>query len=302
MTRRGWLLFAAMCVLWGIPYLLIKVAVRDFSPVTVVFLRTGIGAVLLLPVAIARKELGPVLRAWRWLIPYTLVEVTVPWLLLTVAEERLASSLVGLLVAAVPLVGALMLLAIRAEDRLDARRGLGLVIGFLGVAALLGLGDLRGDALALAEMAVVVIGYAAGPIIVARKLAHVPATGVIAVSLTATAVVMAPFAVGTWPSHPPGLAAVGAVAGLGVLCTAVAFVIFFALIAEVGPARTQTFIYVNPAVALVLGVLLLGEPFGISDVVGFGLILAGLLLATRRAPEPRREGAVSAQEREEPGF
>ncbi len=297
MTRRGWLLFAAMCVLWGIPYLLIKVAVRDFSPVTVVLLRTGIGAVLLLPIAIARKELGPVLRAWRWLIPYTAVEVTVPWLLLTVAEERLPSSLVGLLVAAVPLVGAIMLLLIRAEDRLDARRGLGLLIGFLGVAALLGLGDLRGDGLALAQMAVVVICYAAGPIIVARRLAHVPATGVIAVSLTATALIMSPFAVGTWPSHPPSLEALGAVTALGVFCTAIAFVIFFALIAEVGPARTQTFIYVNPAVALVLGVLLLGEPFGISDVLGFALILAGLLLATRRrTTERRREGTVSAPE------
>lgn len=286
MSRRGWLLFAAMCLLWGIPYLLIKVAVRDFSPVTVVFLRTGVGALVLLPIAIARGELAPVLRAWRWVLPYTAVEVTVPWTLLTAAEERLASSLVGLLVAAVPLVGAIMLLLLRAEDRLDARRGIGLVVGFLGVAALLGLGNLRGDAPALAEMAVVVLGYAAGPIMVARKLSHLPATGVIAVSLAATALVISPFAIGTWPAHPPGLQELGAVAGLGLLCTALAFVAFFALIAEVGPSRAQTFIYVNPVVALVLGVLLLHEPFGISDVVGFALILGGLLLATRRrAPD-----------------
>jgi len=280
-TRRGWLLFAVMSVLWGIPYLLIKVAVRDFSPVTVVFLRTGIGAVLLLPFVIARKELPAVLRAWRWVIAYTLVEVTVPWLLLTAAEERLPSSLVGLLVAAVPLVGAILLLVTRTDDRLDLRRGLGLLIGFGGVAALLGLGNLRGDGLSVVEMAVVVAGYAVGPIIVARKLGGVPATGVIVVSLALTTIVYAPFAVASWPTHQPGLPAVGAMLGLGVLCTAIAFLAFFALIAEVGPARAQTFIYVNPAVALLLGVLLLGEPFGVADVLGLALILGGLLLATR---------------------
>lgn len=290
MTRRGWLLFAAMCLLWGIPYLLIKVAVRDFSPVAVVFLRTGIGAVLLLPVAIVRRQLRPLLAAWPWVLAYTAAEVTVPWLLLSTAEQRLPSSLVGLLVAAVPLVGAIVLLILRAEDRVDPRRGLGLVVGFAGVAVLLGLGsDLRGDALSLAQVAVVVIGYAIGPVIVARKLSQVPATAVIAVSLGLTALVYAPFAVASWPAHQPGIAAVGALAALGVLCTAVAFLIFFALIAEVGPARAQTFTYVNPAVALLLGVLILSEPFGIADVAGLVLILAGLLLANRRrplAPEP----------------
>lgn len=294
MTRRGWLLFAAMSLLWGIPYLLIKVAVRDFSPVTVVFLRTGVGALLLLPVVIARKELGAVLRAWPWVLAYTIVEVTVPWLMLTVAEQRLPSSLVGLLVAAVPLVTAILLLIMRADDRVDLRRGLGLLVGFLGVAALLGLGNLRGDGVALAEMAVVVAGYAVGPILIARKLGAVPATGVIGVSLGLTTFVYAPFAIATWPAHVPDLPAVGAVLGLGILCTAVAFLAFFALIADVGPARAQTFIYVNPVVALLLGVLLLGEPFGLADVLGLALILGGLFLATRRrAPA---EPAVDADE------
>ena len=294
MTRRGWLLFAVMCVLWGIPYLLIKVAVRDFSPVAVVFLRTGIGAVVLLPVVLVRRELGQVLRAWRWVLIYTAVEVTIPWLMLSAAEERLPSSLVGLLVAAVPLVTAILLLVTRADDRVDWRRGLGLLIGFAGVAALLGLDNLRGDGLALAEMAVVIAGYAVGPIIIARRLGAVPATGVIAVSLALTAILYAPFALATWPSQIPSLTVVGAMLALGVLCTAVAFLAFFALIAEAGPARAQTFIYVNPVVALLLGVLLLGEPFGVADVLGLALILGGLLLATRRrgaAPATRRRDA-----------
>lgn len=271
-----------MCVLWGIPYLLIKVAVRDFSPVAVVFLRTGIGAIVLLPVVLVRRELGQVLRAWRWVLIYTAVEVTIPWLMLSAAEERLPSSLVGLLVAAVPLVTAILLLVTRADDRVDWRRGLGLLIGFAGVAALLGLDNLRGDGLALAEMAVVIAGYAVGPIIIARRLGAVPATGVIAVSLALTAILYAPFALATWPSQIPSLTVVGAMLALGVLCTAVAFLAFFALIAEAGPARAQTFIYVNPVVALLLGVLLLGEPFGVADVLGLALILGGLLLATRR--------------------
>ena len=297
MTRRGWLLFAVMCVLWGIPYLLIKVAVRDFSPVAVVFLRTGIGAVVLLPVVLVRRELGQVLRAWRWVLIYTAVEVTIPWLMLSAAEERLPSSLVGLLVAAVPLVTAILLLVTRADDRVDWRRGLGLLIGFAGVAALLGLDNLRGDGLALAEMAVVIAGYAVGPIIIARRLGAVPATGVIAVSLALTAILYAPFALATWPSQIPSLTVVGAMLALGVLCTAVAFLAFFALIAEAGPARAQTFIYVNPVVALLLGVLLLGEPFGVADVLGLALILGGLLLATRRrAAAPATPAAVDAED------
>jgi drug/metabolite transporter (DMT)-like permease len=296
-TRRGWLLFAVMCVLWGIPYLLIKVAVRDFSPVAVVFLRTGIGAVVLLPVVLVRRELGQVLRAWRWVLIYTAVEVTIPWLMLSAAEERLPSSLVGLLVAAVPLVTAILLLITRADDRVDWRRGLGLLIGFAGVAALLGLDNLRGDGLAVAEMAVVIAGYAVGPIIIARRLGAVPATGVIAVSLALTAILYAPFALATWPSQIPSLTVVGAMLALGVLCTAVAFLAFFALIAEAGPARAQTFIYVNPVVALLLGVLLLGEPFGVADVLGLALILGGLLLATRRrAAAPATAAAVDAED------
>src|SRR3954462_9288219 len=106
MTRRGVLLFAAMCVIWGVPYLMIRVAVRELAPVTLVFLRTGIAALLLTPVAAARHELRPLLAHWRPLLAYTAVEVAIPWLLLAHAETRLSSSLTGLLIAAVPLVGA----------------------------------------------------------------------------------------------------------------------------------------------------------------------------------------------------
>jgi len=283
MTRRGWILFAAMAAIWGIPYLLIKVAVGDLSPITLVFLRTGIGAVLLVPIAAARGSLWPLLARWRAVLVYTVVEVAVPWLLLSNAERRLSSSLTGLLIAAVPLIGAVLGLLTRTDDRLDGRRVAGLVIGFLGVGALLGLDLSVIDAGAVAQVGVVAIGYAIGPVIVARRLSGVPSLGVVAASLALTAVVYAPVGMAQMPRALPPAPVLASVAILGVVCTALAFLLFFALIAEAGPLRAQAITYVNPAVALALGVALLGEPFTLGAAVGLALILLGVLLGTRRA-------------------
>jgi drug/metabolite transporter (DMT)-like permease len=291
MTRRAWILFAAMAFLWGIPYLLIKVAVGDLSPVTLVFLRTGIAALLLIPLAAARGSLRPLLPHWKAVLAYTVVEVTVPWLLLPNAERHLSSSLTGLLIAAVPLIGA-VLVVVFGGDRLDVRRAAGLVIGFVGVAALLGLDVTVIDAGSVAQVGLVVLGYAIGPMIVARRLSDAPSLGVVAASLALTAVVWAPLGIAQLPHAIPPLPVLGSVAALAVLCTAVAFLVFFALIAEAGPLRAQAITYVNPAVALALGVALLGEPFTAGAAVGFVLIVAGLLLATRR---PAREPAAGAE-------
>jgi drug/metabolite transporter (DMT)-like permease len=282
MTRRGWALFVAMAVIWGIPYLLIKVAVGDLSPITLVLLRTGIGALLLVPLAATRGSLAPLVRHWRAVLAYTLVEVTVPWLLLSNAERHLSSSLTGLLIATVPLIAAVLGLLGGGDDRLDTRRVVGLVVGFVGVAALLGLDVSVIDPGAVAQVGLVAVGYAIGPIVVARRLSGVPALGVVAASLALTAVVYAPLGVVQLPRTVPPGRVLAAVAVLGVVCTALAFLLFFALIAEVGPLRAQAITYVNPAVALALGVALLGEPFTLGAVVGFGLILLGLALATRR--------------------
>ena len=279
MTRRGWVLFAAMGLIWGIPYLLIKVAVEDLSPATLVCLRTAIGALV---------------RAWRPVLAYTLAEVTLPWWLLSDAERRLSSSLTGLLIAAVPLVAVVLAWAARADERLDGRRLLGLVVGFLGVAALLGLDVSSGDLAAVGEVGLVVAGYAIGPMIVVRRLTGVPTVGVVAASLALTAVAYAPLAAAQWPATRPAPSVLGAVAVLGIVCTALAFVLYFALITEVGPVRAQTITYVNPAVALVLGIAILGEPFTLGAAVGFVLIVLGLLLATRRAPSPHAASAAGA--------
>jgi drug/metabolite transporter (DMT)-like permease len=286
MSRRSWLLFAALCIIWGIPYLLIRVAVRDVSPGSLVFARTAIGALLLAPIAISRGALRPVLRCWRPLLAYSAIEVAIPWLLLSDAETKLTSSLTGLLVAAVPLVGVLVARAQGTDDRVDLARGIGLTLGIGGVVALLGL-DVSGVRVGpLAEMAVVVVAYAVGPAIFSRYLAEVPGLGVVVLSLSLTALVYLPFAVADPPAHLPANV-VWSVIGLATICTALAFVVFFELISAIGPARATVITYVNPAVALLLGVALLGEKFTVGIAVGFPMILAGSVLAARRRSHRR---------------
>jgi drug/metabolite transporter (DMT)-like permease len=298
MSRRGWILFLAMAVIWGIPYLLIKVAVGELSPVTLVFFRTALGALLLLPLAAARNGLVPLLPRWKFVIAYTLAEVALPWVLLSDAERHLTSSLTGLLIAAVPFVGVILSWLTGAADRFDARRLIGLVVGFIGVAALVGLNVSGSDLTAVGELALVAIGYAVGPMIIARRLSDVPGIGVVAISLTLPAIGYAPLALTRLPHSMPGLQVMGAVAILGVVCTAVAFLVFFALIAEVGSVRATMITYLNPAVALALGVVLLHEPFTFGAALGFLLILAGLFLATRRPRriEPRVDTGASLAE------
>jgi drug/metabolite transporter (DMT)-like permease len=284
-SRRGWVLFLMMSVIWGIPYLLIKVAVDEVSPVTVVFVRCAVGAALLLPWTIARGQLRPALRHWKWLLLFTVLEMTGPWLLLSWAEQDLSSSLTGLLVAGVPFVAALTARLAGEEDRLSPVRVLGMVIGVVGIAALLGLDIAGGQLAAIAAVALVVVGYATAPMVISRKLPDVSGVTASAVALVVTAVVYAPFAVpqlGRAGDAPAG--AWVSVAVLGVVCTAVALALFFALIREAGPQRALVITFVNPAVAVVLGVLLLDEPFTLGLAVGLPLVLVGCVLATRRSP------------------
>ena len=183
MTARGWGLFAAMCVIWGIPYLLIKVAVGGVTPATLVFLRTAVGGLLLLPLTVRRRSLPALRPHWRVVIIYTAIEVAVPWLLLSDAERRLSSSLSGLLVAAVPLTGAVLARLVGGSEGLQARQLAGLFIGIGGVAVLLGFNVGGGDVRAVAEIGLVTVGYAAGPLLIARKLSSLPADGVVTASL-----------------------------------------------------------------------------------------------------------------------
>jgi drug/metabolite transporter (DMT)-like permease len=288
-----------MAFIWGIPYLFIKIAVGELTPAALVFLRSLIGASLLLPLAVARKDLAPLRPYWKWILAYTFVEVAAPWFLLSDAERRISSSLTGLLIAAVPSIGAVLAVVTGGRDRLDSRRIVGLVLGFIGVAALVGL-DVRADDLgAIGQVALVTVGYAIGPMIIERKLGSLPSLGVVAASLGITALAYAPFGLAQLPSALPSPSVLFAVAVLGVVCTALAFVVFFALITEVGAPRATVITYVNPAVALALGVALLGEPFTFGIALGFVLIVLGSVLATRRTAPPSPSPSLT-EERAQP--
>ncbi|MER7277743.1 EamA family transporter [Dactylosporangium sp. NPDC000244] len=294
MSRRGWLLFSAMCVVWGIPYLLIKVAVREIGPAELVFVRTAIGAVLLLPIALARREVRASLRPWLPLLAYTVVEIGLPWLLLSDAERHVDSSFTGLVIAGVPLVAAVLARLTGRAERLTASRVGGLLVGLAGVAVLLGFHAGGGGPVPLLELVGVVVCYAAGPLIIERWLSDVPRYGVAAASLVVGALLFAPVSVPKLPALArdvttgPALAALA----LAVICTALAFVLFFALVAEVGGVRATVITFVNPAVAVLLGALVLGEPVTWLTGVAFALILAGSILATRRG-SPALEPAAA---------
>jgi drug/metabolite transporter (DMT)-like permease len=281
----------AMGVIWGLPYLLIKIGVESMSPFVVVFIRVALAAAVLLPVALARKQISQLAGHWRWVIAFALVEMTFTFLALTWAEERISSSLAGLLIAAVPLVAAVIAWRLGMDDRLRGMRLVGLGVGIVGVGALVGLDVTGGTWLSIAAVGITVLGYAIGPIIVARHLSNVPSLAVIAMALLINTVIYAPFAWVTWPTEPVPGTAWWSVIALGLLCTAIAFILFFALIAEVGPARTTVITYVNPAVAVVLGVVVLSEPVTWGILIGFPLVLLGSWLATRRGliveQEPR---------------
>jgi drug/metabolite transporter (DMT)-like permease len=292
LSRRGALLFAALCVIWGLPYLLIRVAVRDVSPAFLVFARTGMAALLLLPLAARRRQLRVVLGQWRWLLAFTFTEIAVPWFLLSRAEERLTSSLTGLLIAAVPLIGGLLTAASGSDHQLDRRAWSGLLVGLLGVGAMVGLDFGRVGIGPLAEVVVVVTGYACGPLILARRLMHLPSLGVISLALALTSLAYATPALLTLPAHLH-TDAVLSIVGLAVICTALAFLVFFALIAAIGPVRATIVTYVNPAVAALLGVLVLDERFTVGMGTGFLLVLGGSLLATGRRRLEREPGDAS---------
>jgi drug/metabolite transporter (DMT)-like permease len=280
-SRRGWALFTAMSVIWGIPYLLIKVAVGGVPVPVLVLARVGIGAALLLPPALRRRQLSALRPQWRWLAAFAAVEIITPWLLLSDAERRLSSSMTGLLVASVPIIVVVLGRLTGGTDRLAAIRWVGLLAGLAGVALLAGPSAAGGNAWSIIEVLLVAVCYATGPLIASRKLGDLPPLGMTAACLALAAVVYAIPAALTWPHAMPSWRVIGALAGLAVVCTAAAFVIFFQLIAEVGPARASVITYVNPAVAVALGVSVLGERFTPAMAGAFALILGGSVLATR---------------------
>lgn len=283
MNPRGWTLFLAMSLIWGIPYLLIKIAVEGVSVPVLVFTRVAVGAAVLLPLALSRQTAVIVRYHWKALLGFAFFEIIAAWWLLSDAERHLTSSMTGLLIAASPIIAA-ALDRFSGGEQLGVRRIVGLAVGIAGVAVLAG-PHIGGSTWPILEVLLVATCYAIAPLIAARHLADVPTLPMTAVCLGFAAVVYAAPAAATWPERMPSARVLVALAALAVVCTALAFLMFFALIREVGAPRALVFTYINPAVALAAGVIVLNEPLTVWNAAALALILAGCVLATRRAAE-----------------
>jgi drug/metabolite transporter (DMT)-like permease len=283
------MLFVAMSVIWGMPYLFIKVAVEHVAPPVVVFARTGIAGAGLIVFAIRAGYVRPVLHRWRPVLLFATLEMGIPWLLLTNAEKRLPSGVSGLLVACVPLFGAFIAYGLGDHTALRLIRVAGIAVGFGGVALLVGR-DLNGSGgipwWSVVQVMLVCVCYAIGPFIVARRLSDLPSLGVTAVAVSAVAIVFAPLAWLARPSSMPPASTLWSLLALAVICTAIAFIVFFALIGEMGPARATLITFANPAVAVVLGAVFLDETITGATIAGFVLIISGVWLATRPTGAP----------------
>jgi drug/metabolite transporter (DMT)-like permease len=279
-------LFAVICVLWGIPYVMIKVAIAEVSVPVLILTRTAAGAAVLLPLAIRSGGLLMLRRHWPWVLTFTTLQIIGPWWLLADAELRLSSSMSALFIAAAPTISVVLAPLFGDTERPTTLRLAGLLVGLAGV-VLLGVPQLGGGtAVSVGELLLVALGYATAPLIAAHQLAEMPGIVLTAGCLTITVLFYIGPAAATWPAAIPSARVLWALAGLALLCTALAFVVLFALIREVGATRAMVYAYVSPAVAVTAGVVLLGEPFTLAMVSAFAMILVGSVLATRRGRVP----------------
>ena len=293
MTRRGLLLFALLSLLWGIPYLLIKLAVAEVSVPFLVFARAAVGALALLPFALAQGSFEWLKTQWLAVASFCVVEMVLPWGLITHGEVSIDSSTAGLLIAMTPAVTVALSKLMGSDERLGIRRWTGLFLGFAGV-FVLALPTLGGGFLAVIEILLAAACYALGSIIASRWLNDVPASALTAVCLMGAAAIYAVPAALAWPTAMPSTTAVASIVGLGVFCTAIAFATYFLLVREIGPERAVVITYVAPAVSVAAGVLVLSEPLNMSILAAFALILCGSYLGTWRAPQEPSVSATTA--------
>jgi drug/metabolite transporter (DMT)-like permease len=294
MSGRAWLLFAAVTVVWGVPYFFIKVAVdADISPAFVAWSRVALAAGLLLPLAQRRGSLRGLGGHWRPITAYAACEIAVPFVLIPMGEQHISSSLTAILIASMPLMVALLSVRFAKADKATGLRLIGLFIGFGGVVALLGI-DVAGkpnELLGAGLILVATTAYATAVIIINRWLADLDPLGPVAVGLCLSAIALLPAAVAALPEQAPTPQVLWSLGALGVVCTALGLVLFFGLVTEAGPSRAALITYTNPVVAVALGVLILDEHLGPTSVIGLLAILAGSWLATGGRPRPVRRHA-----------
>jgi drug/metabolite transporter (DMT)-like permease len=291
MSRRAWFVFAAVSVLWGIPYLFIKVADdHGMPPLLLAWGRVALGAAVLLAVSWRAGTLPSLRGSGRWLLAFAVLEIAIPFPMIALGETRVASSTAAIVIAAVPLIIAVLTLRFEPSERVAGARLIGLLVGFLGVAALVGI-DVSGgggELLGVGAILLAACGYASAPLILKRHLVELDPIAVMAACLTIAATILTPFAAIDLPRAHPSAGALASVVVLGLLCTALALVLMAILIGLAGPARASVITYVNPVIALALGIVFLSEEPGAGTLVGLALILLGSWLATA-GPQPEAE-------------
>jgi drug/metabolite transporter (DMT)-like permease len=284
MTRKSWIQFGIVGFLWGIPYLLMKVAVADIPPPLIVAGRTLIGAAILIPIALRKNTLKDAIEGIKYVIPYAVLEMVGPWILITSAEKEISSGLTGLLVATVPFFASIFS-SLRGDHSVwQPKRIFGLVVGFVGIVALVGIESITGTSnpKAIAMVILAAIMYAYAVLMVTTNLPGVDGIAINGVAMGLTCLFYTPIAIATWPSNPVSTQAITALVALGVFSTAIAFMLFFIVIVEIGVARGSLTTYVNTAVAVVLGILILNEPITLGIIVGLPMVLLGSYLASRK--------------------
>lgn len=283
MTRRSSIYFALAGVLWGVPYLLMKIAVEDFSPAAVVAGRTLIGASILIPIAIYRKKFNGAVLGFKYVALYALMEMIGPWILITTAEQKINTGLAGLLVSTVPIF-ATIITSLRGDHSVwQFKRVFGIVLGFLGLILVVGIESLSGnsDLLSIAMVIVASMGYAYAVIMITSNLPLVDGIAINGLAMAITTMFWTPLAIAQWPAQISMNSAL-ALISLGVFSTAFAFIVFFKVVAEIGPARSSLVAYLNTAIAVVLGVIILKEPLTAGIIIGLPLVLVGSYLASRK--------------------
>jgi drug/metabolite transporter (DMT)-like permease len=298
MSRRAWGAFAAVSVLWGLPYLFIKIADDGgMPPLVLAWSRVVLGAAVLLGLAWRAGTLPTLRGRAPWLAAFAVAEIAIPFPMIAVGEQHVASSTAAIVIATVPLLIAILGLRFEPAERLDGRRLIGLLVGLVGVSALVGL-DVSGDGRELLGVGAVLIaacGYATGPLILKRHLADLDPTATMGACLAIAAAILTPFAAVDLPSSAPSGGAFASVVVLGLLCTALALVLMAILIDAAGPARASIITYINPVIALGLGIAFLGESPGAGSLAGLALILVGSFLSTRPARPTESASISSAQ-------
>ena len=285
MSRRAYFHFAVSGLFWGIPYLLMKVAVRDLEPAVIVCGRVLIGAAILIPLAIHQKVLMDAIRGWRYVLPYAIFEMMIPWILITNAEKKISSGLAGLLVATVPIWSTIFASLAGDKTVWHSKRLVGIAVGFAGLVGLVGYESIFGetDIISILMMVVAAISYSFAVNMISLKLPDVSGIAINGVAMFITAVAYAPLMIMQWPAAGTvSSESALSLLALGIFCTALAFISFFIVMKEIGPARASIGTYVNTAVAVVLGVIILSEPLTLGIIIGLPLVMIGSFLASRK--------------------